>query len=213
MPIVGIGALLPDEIASGSRKSESGDIADHVLQSLSFRSASNFALVLSFGIRSMRMRHDLCRSCYLVDAAAICFKNLATKSSRSAAIKPTNFALGLVTSASSLAANTETLWILKLTSTALYRITDTNDRRRGGSSLYTPEVVFVLVPDPIGSGLVESLARPGGNATGLSLMAVDLSGKRLELLKQAVPTLSRVALLTDPKTDPSREHTIKASAL
>ena len=42
-------------------------------------------------------------------------------------------------------------------------------------------------------------------------MAVDLSGKRLELLKQAVPTLSRVALLTDPKTDPFREHTIKAN--
>ena len=72
-------------------------------------------------------------------------------------------------------------------------------------------IVFVLVPDPIGFGLAQSLARPGGNATGLSLMAVDLSGKRLELLKQAVPTLSRVALLTDPKTDPFREHTIKAN--
>jgi putative tryptophan/tyrosine transport system substrate-binding protein len=65
------------------------------------------------------------------------------------------------------------------------------------------------VPDPLGFGLVNSLARPGGNATGPSLMAVDLSGKRLELLKQVVPGLSRVALLTDPKTDPSRERTIK----
>jgi putative tryptophan/tyrosine transport system substrate-binding protein len=71
-------------------------------------------------------------------------------------------------------------------------------------------IVFVFVPDPLGFGLVDSLARPGGNVTGPSLMAVDLSGKRLELLKQAVPTLSRVALLTDPKTDPSRERTIKA---
>jgi putative ABC transport system substrate-binding protein len=71
-------------------------------------------------------------------------------------------------------------------------------------------IVFVFVPDPLGFGLVNSLARPGGNVTGPSLMAVDLSGKRLELLKQAVPTLSRVALLTDPKTDPSRERTIKA---
>jgi putative tryptophan/tyrosine transport system substrate-binding protein len=44
----------------------------------------------------------------------------------------------------------------------------------------TIPIVFVLVPDPIGSGLVDSLARPGGNATGLSLMLVDLSGKRLE---------------------------------
>lgn len=63
--------------------------------------------------------------------------------------------------------------------------------------------------DPIGFGLVNSLARPGGNATGPSLMAFDLRGKRLELLKQAVPSLSRVALLVDTKTDPARERTIK----
>jgi ABC-type uncharacterized transport system substrate-binding protein len=66
------------------------------------------------------------------------------------------------------------------------------------------------VPDPLGFGLVDSLARPAGNATGPSLMAVDLSGKRLDLLKQAVPGLSRVTLLTDLKTDPVRERTIKA---
>ena len=54
----------------------------------------------------------------------------------------------------------------------------------------TIPIVFVLVPDPIASGLVESLARPGGNATGLSLMSVHLSGKRLELLKEAVPNAS-----------------------
>jgi putative tryptophan/tyrosine transport system substrate-binding protein len=75
----------------------------------------------------------------------------------------------------------------------------------------TIPIVFVLAPDPVGYGFVESLAHPGGNATGLSLMAVDLSGKRLELLKQAVPNLSRVALLTDPKTDPLKERTIKAN--
>jgi putative ABC transport system substrate-binding protein len=71
-------------------------------------------------------------------------------------------------------------------------------------------IVFVFVPDPIGDGLVNSLARPGGNATGPSTMAVDLSGKRLQLLKQAVPSLSRVALLTDTKTAPNRERTTKA---
>jgi putative tryptophan/tyrosine transport system substrate-binding protein len=75
----------------------------------------------------------------------------------------------------------------------------------------TIPIVFVLTQDPVGQGIVESLARPGGNATGLSLMGVDLSGKRLELLKEAVPNLSRVALLTDPKTDPVRERTIKAN--
>ncbi len=61
----------------------------------------------------------------------------------------------------------------------------------------TIPIVFVVVGDPIGTGLVESLARPGGNATGLSLMAVDLSGKHLALLKEAVPNLSRVALVVE----------------
>jgi putative tryptophan/tyrosine transport system substrate-binding protein len=74
----------------------------------------------------------------------------------------------------------------------------------------TIPIVFVLVPDPIGSGLAESLARPGGNTTGLSLMAVDLSGKRLQLLKEAVPNLSRVALLIDATTS-SNELMIKAN--
>ena len=74
----------------------------------------------------------------------------------------------------------------------------------------TIPIVFVLVPDPIASGLVESLARPGGNLTGLSLMAVDLSGKRLELLKEAVPNLSRVALLLD-LFSPNKEGQIKAN--
>jgi putative ABC transport system substrate-binding protein len=49
--------------------------------------------------------------------------------------------------------------------------------------------------DPVGTGLVASLARPGGNVTGLSLLAPDLSGKRLELLKETLPKLSRVAVL------------------
>src|SRR5215469_14647551 len=74
----------------------------------------------------------------------------------------------------------------------------------------TIPIVFVLVADPIGSGLAESLARPGGNATGLSLMSVDLSGKRLELLKEAVPNLSRVALLLDLGS-PNKEGQIKAN--
>src|SRR6267142_4790756 len=63
----------------------------------------------------------------------------------------------------------------------------------------TIPIVVVIEPDPIGDGLVESLARPGGNVTGLSLMAVDLSGKRLGLLKEIVPTLSRFAIIVDPR--------------
>jgi putative ABC transport system substrate-binding protein len=74
----------------------------------------------------------------------------------------------------------------------------------------TIPIVSVLMQDPVGSGLVESLAHPSGNLTGLSLMAVDLTGKRLELLKEAVPNLSRVALMVDP-TDPFTERTIKAN--
>ena len=74
----------------------------------------------------------------------------------------------------------------------------------------TIPIVFVVVADPVGLGLVESLARPGGNVTGLSLMTIDLSGKRLALLKEALPTLSRVALLVDP-TDPFKQRSIKAN--
>ncbi|QPF94296.1 ABC transporter substrate-binding protein [Bradyrhizobium commune] len=74
----------------------------------------------------------------------------------------------------------------------------------------TIPIVFVIVSDPVGGGLVESLARPGGNATGLSLMAVDLSGKRLALLKEAVPHLSRVALLVD-NTDQFAQRAVKAN--
>jgi putative ABC transport system substrate-binding protein len=54
-------------------------------------------------------------------------------------------------------------------------------------------IVFAVAGDPIASSLVESLARPGGNITGLSTLATDLAGKRLELLREAVPGLRRVA--------------------
>ena len=54
-----------------------------------------------------------------------------------------------------------------------------------------------MAPDPVGTGFVSSLARPGGNITGLSVMAPDLDGKRLELLKEAFPKVARVAFLWD----------------
>jgi putative ABC transport system substrate-binding protein len=59
-------------------------------------------------------------------------------------------------------------------------------------------VVFVGVGDPVGTGFVGSLARPGGNLTGLASIGPELSGKRLELLKETLPTLSRVAVLWQP---------------
>jgi len=58
-------------------------------------------------------------------------------------------------------------------------------------------IVMTVVSDPVESGLVGSLARPGGNVTGLSLMHPELSGKRLELLKEVIPKLSRVAVLSN----------------
>jgi putative ABC transport system substrate-binding protein len=62
----------------------------------------------------------------------------------------------------------------------------------------TIPLVMVAVGDPIGTGLVKSLARPGGNLTGLVSIAPDLEGKRLELLTQIVPKLSSVAFLANP---------------
>jgi ABC-type uncharacterized transport system substrate-binding protein len=62
----------------------------------------------------------------------------------------------------------------------------------------TMPIVFAAAADPVGDGLVSSLARPGENITGLSLMAPDLDGKRLELLKEAFPKVGRVAFLWQP---------------
>ncbi len=59
----------------------------------------------------------------------------------------------------------------------------------------TTPIVFATAGDPVAVGLVASLARPGGNITGLSLLSAELSGKRLELLKETVPRVSRVAVL------------------
>src|SRR6266849_865421 len=64
----------------------------------------------------------------------------------------------------------------------------------------TRTIPIVMAPssDPVGSGFVASLARPGGNVTGLSAISPELSGKRLELLREVVPGLSRVAFLWNP---------------
>jgi putative ABC transport system substrate-binding protein len=59
----------------------------------------------------------------------------------------------------------------------------------------TIPIVFSAAGDPVGSGLVESLARPGGNVTGLSVLSTDLAGKRLDLLRELVPALRRVAIM------------------
>ena len=62
----------------------------------------------------------------------------------------------------------------------------------------TIPIVFAAIGDPVGGGFVASLARPGGNVTGLSILAPALSGKRLELLKEAFPKVTRVVILWNP---------------
>jgi putative ABC transport system substrate-binding protein len=64
----------------------------------------------------------------------------------------------------------------------------------------TVPIVFTTLLDPVGAGFVDSLARPGGNATGFIAFEYGLSGKWLELLKQIAPSLTRVAILRDPNT-------------
>jgi putative ABC transport system substrate-binding protein len=72
----------------------------------------------------------------------------------------------------------------------------------------TIPIVMTNDPDPVGSGFVASLARPGGNITGLSTLAPELSGKRLELLREVVPKLSRVAIV-GTSTQPGNAQTKK----
>jgi putative ABC transport system substrate-binding protein len=83
----------------------------------------------------------------------------------------------------------------------------------------TIPIVFAGVADPVGTGLVASLARPGGNITGLTPISAELSAKRLELLKETVPRVSRIAVLSTPdyplpvKTETLKEMEAVARAL
>jgi putative tryptophan/tyrosine transport system substrate-binding protein len=72
----------------------------------------------------------------------------------------------------------------------------------------TIPIVMAFDSDPVGSGVVASLARPGGNVTGLSSLAPEISGKQLELLKEIVPRLTRVAVL-GTSTQPGNAQSLK----
>src|SRR5262249_38191888 len=78
------------------------------------------------------------------------------------------------------------------------------------ASQATPRIPIVLAGgDAVGTGVITNLARPGGNIRGLTVAAVELSAKRLELLKEAIPTISRVAVLSlrdNPNTAPSLQE-------
>jgi ABC-type uncharacterized transport system substrate-binding protein len=97
-------------------------------------------------------------------------------------------------------------------------VTDgSNSTRRAKEATPTIPIVMAQDVDPVGRGIVASLARPGGNITGLSNLAPELSGKRLELLKETVSRLSRVAVFgtsTTPSTAPTLKETeLAAGAL
>src|SRR5207248_454164 len=75
------------------------------------------------------------------------------------------------------------------------------------SATATIPLVFMFIADPVGAKFVESFARPGGNATGISNFSSELIPKRLQLLREAVPGLSRVAQLVNPLAQVSRLYT------
>jgi putative ABC transport system substrate-binding protein len=76
-------------------------------------------------------------------------------------------------------------------------VTDTSNATQAAKdATKTIPVVFTTANDPVGDGQVASLAKPGGNLTGFAILALDLNGKRLELLKEAFPKITRVAFLT-----------------
>ena len=82
----------------------------------------------------------------------------------------------------------------------------TNEALAAKNATRTIPVVFLSVVDPVGVGLVDSLARPGENITGFTIIAAVLAGKRLELLKETIPKLSRVAVLWDPQNPGSTQQ-------
>jgi putative ABC transport system substrate-binding protein len=85
----------------------------------------------------------------------------------------------------------------------------TNDARAANNATKTIPIVMTGIGiDPVDVGLVESLARPGGNVTGITNLSTELGGKRLELLKEAVPKVTRVAVLYDPGASGSM-HEVK----
>ena len=85
----------------------------------------------------------------------------------------------------------------------------TNPALAAKSATSTIPIVFIVGEDPVRVGLVASLARPGGNLTGINLVSVELSAKRLEMLREFVPGATRVAVLVNPANATNAEVTVR----
>jgi putative ABC transport system substrate-binding protein len=86
-----------------------------------------------------------------------------------------------------------------------------NAARAAMEATKTIPVVFVSTSDPVVAGLIDSLRRPGGNLTGFTTIAPMLAGKRLELLRETIPSATRIALLWNPKNPPLCRNGKKAN--
>src|SRR6185312_6389131 len=73
-------------------------------------------------------------------------------------------------------------------------------------------IVFAIISDPVGTGVVKSLSRPGGNVTGLAMSGTDLEAKRVEVLKEAAPATTRIMVLHDPKVGRTGVDEVQATA-
>ena len=81
-----------------------------------------------------------------------------------------------------------------------------NEVRAAKNATKTIPIVGLNLSDPVGLGLIDSFAHPGANLTGFTPISGELAGKRLEVLKETIPTLSRVAVLWDPMAPSSEKH-------
>lgn len=86
----------------------------------------------------------------------------------------------------------------------------TNEARAFKKATKEIPIVFHITTDPIADGLVDSLARPNGNITGVTTITAELAGKRLELLKETIPKLTRVAVLWSSQGESSAQYRRRA---